>query len=243
MNIKKIIISPPFGPYLRFKNCSCVYGSYTLNERKGLVKQIIKTLRFTSKGVLNRMGLRNKGIYNLNKNHTAKDIVSVAFLKENDDIEILNALLKLKQQKILKTNNIELNFSCPNAKLFNAKQSVIKEYVKHFNIIAKMQPQLSIESYKNLIELGVNVFHVSNTLPTLKGALSGKTLKPLNIKTIKELKTNFNEVKVIAGGGITCYNDIKHYKECGACYFSISSVLFNPFKSFLLFTQLLKKPL
>ena len=44
-HLKNIIIAPPFGRYLKFKETSNVYGSFTLERRKGLIKQCIKTIR------------------------------------------------------------------------------------------------------------------------------------------------------------------------------------------------------
>lgn len=44
-DLKRIIISPPFGKYLKFKETSNVYGSFTVNRRWGLIKQAIKTIR------------------------------------------------------------------------------------------------------------------------------------------------------------------------------------------------------
>ena len=39
-------ISPPFGNYLNLDKCISIKGSFTLEPRDGLFKQIIKTLYF-----------------------------------------------------------------------------------------------------------------------------------------------------------------------------------------------------
>ena len=46
---------------------------------------------------------------------------------------------------------------------------------------------------------------------------------------------------VIGGGGIQDLQTIQKYKELGADHFSISTVLFNPIKSILLFWDLKNK--
>ena len=41
-----IFISPPFGNYIRIAGSKSIKGSFTLELRRGLVGQIVKTLRF-----------------------------------------------------------------------------------------------------------------------------------------------------------------------------------------------------
>ena len=67
-------ISPPFGNYLNLDKCISIKGSFTLEPRDGLFKQIIKTLYFDTSywGWVNKIGLRNKGIeYGLLQKHNS----------------------------------------------------------------------------------------------------------------------------------------------------------------------------
>jgi len=57
-----LFISPPFGNYIHLPYMKSIKGSYTLNYRPWLFSQIIKTLRYTDKGWVNKIGLRNKGL-------------------------------------------------------------------------------------------------------------------------------------------------------------------------------------
>ena len=59
-----LLISPPFGNYIRIPGSKSIKGSFTLNPRAGLVLQIVKTLRFSfeDNGWINKIGLRNKGL-------------------------------------------------------------------------------------------------------------------------------------------------------------------------------------
>ena len=81
----KFFIAAPFGNYLRHKNAISVRGSFTPKYRKGLIRQIIKTLRydFTKKGWVNKLGLRNPGIVTgLNKyNDNGREISDIAQFK------------------------------------------------------------------------------------------------------------------------------------------------------------------
>ena len=54
-------ISPPFGNYVSLPNTISITGSFTLDERKGLFFQIIKTLYYSYElnGWFNKIGLRN----------------------------------------------------------------------------------------------------------------------------------------------------------------------------------------
>ena len=55
-------IAAPFGNYIKTKNTRSVIGSFTLERRTGLFKQIVKTLRYKNGTWYNALGLRNPGI-------------------------------------------------------------------------------------------------------------------------------------------------------------------------------------
>ena len=58
----KTFIAAPFGNYIKTSNTISVTGSWTIEKRKGRIKQIVKTLRYTKRGWVNKIGLRNPGI-------------------------------------------------------------------------------------------------------------------------------------------------------------------------------------
>ena len=72
-----LFISPPFGNYINLPFTTSIHGSFTNEPRDGLLKQILKTLRysFENKGWINKIGLRNKGIDWALKNVPQKDII------------------------------------------------------------------------------------------------------------------------------------------------------------------------
>ena len=51
-----------------------------------------------------------------------------------------------------------------------------------------------------------------------------------NKKVDLYISENYKDTVIIAGGGIQSSEDIRTYKNNGANYFSISTLLFNPYK-------------
>ena len=219
-----LFISPPFGNYINLPNSVSVKGSFTLEPREGLFMQIIKTLRYSFKnqGWVNKIGLRNKGIDWAIQNHNNKDICSIAILHENDIPIILN--------KIPKDMNIELNVSCPNA-----EKSMVNCGLQNFLnkdrkwCIIKLSPTCDKTLIDSYYKQGFRQFHCSNTIPVKNGGLSGISLIPYNINLIKYLK-KYDDVEIIAGGGIRSNQEVEFYKCLGANHFSISTLFFNPLK-------------
>ena len=58
----KKFIAAPFGNYIKTKNTISVSGSWTIEKRTGRIIQIAKTLRYTKRGWVNKIGLRNPGL-------------------------------------------------------------------------------------------------------------------------------------------------------------------------------------
>ena len=56
----KLFISLPFGNYIDLPYTIPIRGSYTIEPRKGLLLQVLKTLRYSyeNNGWINKIGLR-----------------------------------------------------------------------------------------------------------------------------------------------------------------------------------------
>lgn len=218
-----IFVSAPFGNYIRTNKTISVTGSWTLQKRTGRLVQILKTLRYTKKGWVNKIGLRNPGIeVGLNK-HMNSQVLSIAGINK-DDWSIL-------AEKIPQNVNLEINLSCPNI-----EHNYI-DGIENFNFlerdwfIGKISP---LTTFKEL-DMYINKFkfkqiHACNTLPTEKGGLSGAELIPYTSKYIKYLKKNYPRIEVIAGGGIYDFDQISSYYDLGAEHVSLGTVCFNPNK-------------
>lgn len=218
-------ISAPFGNYINTKNTTSVTGSWTLAPRPGLVKQIVKTLRYTRTGWRNKIGLRNKGVDHGCRKHCGYNIMSLAAI-EKDDWPQLHSIVD-------EYTSVEINISCPNL----GKQ--VDQLYPGFDLwtqanrkwcIAKISPTADEKLVDKLVESGYNSIHASNTLDSEKGGLSGKVLIPYTMKLISYIKKTHPHVQVIAGGGVTCKQDAEEYLNVGADHISLGSVCFTPWK-------------
>ena len=98
--------------------------------------------------------------------------------------------------------------------------------------IAKLSPLTTPEQLEFLIDdLGFTQLHFSNTLPTPKGGLSGRVLRPYTLELIRLVRENWGDaVEIIAGGGVDNFGAVYEYLNEGANHVSLGSVCFNPFK-------------
>ena len=223
--MNNFFIAAPFGNYIKPKGCIPVAGTFTLNARGNRFLAVAKTLRYNSAqgGWVNKLGLPNPGIRNgLEKNPT---VISIAEI-DKGDFQRLNVLIPENQ-------SIELNLSCPNL-----DKKLSWESAKCFTpntrkwCIAKMSPLTTPEEIKFVVEhLGITQLHFSNTLPTVRGGLSGPMLRGYTTELIELARSEYgNLVEIIAGGGVSDFGSVTDYLSSGANHISLGSVCFNPFK-------------
>ena len=225
-------ISPPFGNWFFFKNSKPIVGSFTLEPRPGLLGQIFRTLRYSEKhnGWVNKIGLRNDGIdAGIQKyKNCPGSVLSIAILNEEEIPKFV--------KKIPPNFDLEINISCPNLD----KKMVSNGISQFLNperkwCIVKMSPESTKEDIDLLYNSGFRQFHCSNTIPLgEKGGLSGSSLIPYTSNLVKMIKDEYNDVTVIAGGGVTNKEIADKYLELGADHVSVSSAYFNPFNLFFL---------
>ena len=80
----KKFISAPFGNYIKTKNTISVSGSWTVEKRTGRIIQIVKTLRYTKRGWVNKIGLRNPRITIGLPKHKENEVFSIAGVEKED---------------------------------------------------------------------------------------------------------------------------------------------------------------
>ena len=236
-----LFISPPFGNYINLPYTRSIKGSFTLKPRPGLISQIFKTLRysFIHKGWINKIGLRNNGIdWAINKykngyfNFYRNSVISIAIMNENKIEEFL--------EKIPDDMDLEINISCPNTEHSLVDQNIHKflnPQRKWCSI--KLSPLCTPEQIDCYYNQGFRKFHCSNTLPVSNGGLSGSSLKPYTSSLISIINEKYDDVEIIAGGGIRDITDIIMYKNNGANLFSVSTICFNPFMFSKLYLEVL----
>ena len=223
--MNNFFIAAPFGNYIKPKGCIPVAGTFTLNARGNRFLAVAKTLRYNSAqgGWVNKLGLPNPGIREgLKKNPT---VISIAEI-DKGDFQRLNVLIPENQ-------SIELNLSCPNL-----DKKLSWESARSFTpntrkwCIAKMSPLTTPEEIKFVVEhLGITQLHFSNTLPTIRGGLSGPMLRGYTTELIELARSEYGDsVEIIAGGGVSDFGSVTNYLSSGANHISLGSVCFNPFK-------------
>jgi dihydroorotate dehydrogenase len=229
--VQPLLIAPPFGHYLSLKGTTSICGSYTLERRPGLLKQIFKTLRPIRDGWLNAIGFRNKGLSSIK--FKQDNIYSFAAFTEAEWEKI--------EEKLPMGISLEVNIGCPNAITVWPSEIVIKKLIQKSSFLSVKLPPDTIEKTIGHVEmfynLGVTVFHCFNSIPTSKGGQSGARIKAFSLPAIKALKEIYTDIHIIGGGGIYNLQDLEDYKKAGADFFSLSTIWFSPIKAFKLLRE------
>mgnify|MGYP003318081750 FL=1 len=220
----KYYIAPPFGNYLHRPDMYSVMGTYTLLSRPGLLKSLLKTLRYSfhHKGWTNQLGMRNPGIEKgIQKYYVqpSRRIVSICGFNYGEWKTLAEYTRGIR---------IELNLSCPNVGI-KGNIGCPVELFDTGNVIVKMSPQTTENEIVMYMERGVRKWHFSNTLSIAQGGLSGKTLMQYNRKLIKFTLKEDKCAKIIGGGGVTSMSDVAWYRDLGCSGVSLGTVLFKPF--------------
>ena len=220
----KFYIAPPFGNYLHRPDMYSVMGTYTLLPRPGLIKALLKTLRYSyfHKGWTNQLGMRNPGIEKgINKYYVQphRRIVSICGFNYGEWKTLAEYTRGIR---------LELNLSCPNVGI-KGNIGCPVELFDTSHVIVKMSPLTTENEIVSYMERGVRKWHFSNTLPISQGGLSGKTLMTYNAKLIKFVLGEDKCARIIGGGGVTNMSDVRFYRDLGCAGVSLGTVCFKPF--------------
>ncbi len=212
----------------------------------------------TASGMLNAIGLQNKGLQDFVENkipHFAKVktplIVNIAG-EEPEDFAKLTQTLN-REKKVVKA--LELNLSCPNVEhggaSFIEKRGRIADVIKTVRdltdmpLFAKLSPELGdvLQIAGDCIKAGADGLSLINTLKgmsvdiykrlpriaNITGGLSGPAIKPVALRYVYEVKKHFPHVPVIASGGITTPEDALEFLIVGADLLAVGTANFvNP---------------
>ena len=215
----------------------------------------------TSSGMLNAIGLQNKGIDDFiahkipyfEKIKTPL-IVNIAGEKEGD----FSALTRMLHQHKRVVRAIELNLSCPNVEKGGItgmkKKALMTAAVRaarqetDLPLFAKLSPELGnvLEIAGDVLKAGADGFSLINTLKgmaidiekrrsriaNITGGLSGPAIKPVALRYVYEVKKNY-QVPVIASGGIMTASDALEFIIAGADMVAVGTANFiNPSATF-----------
>ena len=117
-----IYVSPPFGTWIDLEKTISIRGSFTPEPRKGLIKHTLKSLRYTSRGWVNKIGLRNPGIRNVDFNRTS--VISLVSVQDNWE-EFLDIVPSCQK--------IELNLSCPNVHRYSIDSITLRDITTKYD--------------------------------------------------------------------------------------------------------------
>jgi dihydroorotate dehydrogenase len=220
--MKKAIIAAPFGSYISLPRATSTRGTYTYRKRKGAILGALTRINFTSDGIYNRMGMKNPGIQ------------SQDFSKHKDVIWSIGAEDMPGFLKVIyatpKDTVVELNMSCPNINNsyyhgdIKTICSVANDRFK--TVIIKLPPDFKKAAHISMIAYfqGITKFTCCNTIKTDKGGLSGREIQKYSLPIIEYLKRN-SDIECISSGGIYSKDDVKRYRNSGADYFSLATIL------------------
>lgn len=210
----------------------------------------------TPSGMINAVGLQNKGIeyfckniYPRIKGKNKNTIVNVSGSCIEDYCKVAEMVAQLEDVPA-----IELNISCPNVKhggmTFGVDKNLASElvgeirkiYKKH--LIVKLSPNVTniVEIAQSVEKAGADSLSLINTvlamavdsekqkaiISTVTGGLSGPAIKPIALRCVWQVAHNVN-IPVIGMGGIQSASDAIEFLLVGASAVQVGTANFmNP---------------
>jgi dihydroorotate dehydrogenase (NAD+) catalytic subunit len=207
----------------------------------------------TASGMLNAVGLQNKGIDYFEKNiyprlseYNTNVIVNINGSCIDDYVALAERINKLD-----KIPAIELNISCPNVKMggmvFGTNPVSAREVIKAVRticikkLIVKLSPNVtnivefahiseeegadSISLINTLLGMSVDVRSMKPSLSTITGGLSGPAIKPVALRMVWQVANAVN-IPVIGMGGIMNSDDAIEFILAGASAIQVGTASF-----------------
>lgn len=207
----------------------------------------------TPSGMLNAVGLQNKGIDYFERNiypnlshYKTNVIVNINGSYIDDYVALAERVGKLKRIKA-----IELNISCPNVKMggmaFGTNTKYAREVISavravyNGKMIVKLSPNVtdivvfariaeeegadSISLINTLLGMSVDVRKMKPALSTITGGLSGPAIKPVAVRMVWQVAQAV-KIPVIGMGGIMTANDAIEFLLAGATAIQVGTASF-----------------
>jgi len=207
----------------------------------------------TPSGMLNTVGLQNKGIDYFEKyiypkisGYETNVIVNINGSYVEDYIALAERVNKLDRIPA-----IELNISCPNVKMggmaFGTNADSAREVIKAVRgvyskvLIVKLSPNVtnivdfariaeeegsdSISLINTLVGMSVDIKTMKPALSTVTGGLSGPAIRPVALRMVWQV-ANAVRIPVIGIGGIISSNDAIEFFLAGASAIQVGTASF-----------------
>jgi len=207
----------------------------------------------TPAGMLNAVGLQNKGIDYFEKNiyprilsYNTNIIVNINGSYIEDYVALAERINKLD-----KIPAIELNISCPNVKMggmaFGTNLTSAREVTREVRaaykkkLIVKLSPNVtnivdfarvveeegadSVSLINTLLGMSIDVHNMRPALSTITGGLSGPAVKPVALRMVWQV-ANAMSIPVIGMGGIMTASDALEFLLAGASAIQVGTASF-----------------
>jgi dihydroorotate dehydrogenase (NAD+) catalytic subunit len=222
----------------------------TLEPREG---NIYPRMAETPCGMLNSVGLQNKGIEYFEKyiyprilNYETNIIMNINGSYIDDYVGLAERINKLD-----KIPAVELNISCPNVKMggmaFGTNLDSTREVTREVRavcskkLIVKLSPNVtnivdfarvveeegadSVSLINTILGMSVDVGKMRPALSTITGGLSGPAIKPVALRMVWQV-ANSVRIPVIGMGGIMTTSDALEFLLAGATAVQIGTASF-----------------
>jgi dihydroorotate dehydrogenase (NAD+) catalytic subunit len=222
----------------------------TLEPREG---NMYPRMAETPCGMLNSVGLQNKGIEYFEKyiyphilNYETNIIVNINGSYIDDYVGLAERINKLD-----KIPAVELNISCPNVKMggmaFGTNLDSTREVTREVRavcskkLIVKLSPNVtkivdfarvveeegadSVSLINTILGMSVDVGKMRPALSTITGGLSGPAIKPVALRMVWQV-ANSVRIPVIGMGGIMTTSDALEFLLAGATAVQIGTASF-----------------
>ncbi len=207
----------------------------------------------TPSGMLNSVGLQNKGIEYFEKHiypHVSLYNTNIIVNINGSIIEDYVALAE-RIDRLEKIPAIELNISCPNVKMggmaFGTNTVSAREVIKAVRsvyskiLIVKLSPNVtdivqfagiaeeegadSISLINTLLGMAIDTRTMKSSLSTVTGGLSGPAIKPIALRMVWQVAKAV-KIPVIGIGGIMTPSDAIEFLLAGAAAIQIGTATF-----------------
>jgi dihydroorotate dehydrogenase (NAD+) catalytic subunit len=242
---------PEFDDFLNVSRLGgIVVKGTTLEPREG---NLYPRMAETPSGMLNAVGLQNKGveyfekfIYPKIRSYDTNIIVNINGSYIDDYVTLAERINKLENIPA-----IELNISCPNVKMggmaFGTNQDSAREVTRAVRavyskkLIVKLSPNVTnivdfamiaeeegadaISLINTLLGMSVDIEKMKPALSTITGGLSGPAIKPVALRMVWQVAKAV-KIPVIGIGGIMTTSDALEFLLAGASAVQIGTASF-----------------